>query len=161
MNYQELANENLFKHNFGVCDESPPKSHLRQRFYRGDWWHVCSLWLSGSVSLNIRATRRSPPKVVTSQPDCYTVSTTFVPVLLKRPLIRPFSLPLLPRPFANSCSGQKELRYRPSVPLSIIPGELRNRPSPPLSIIPGELRNRPFPPSLSSLEEIPMSKSTE
>ena len=36
MNYQELANENEFKHNFGVCDESPPKSYLRQRFYRGD-----------------------------------------------------------------------------------------------------------------------------
>ena len=26
MNYQELANENLFKHNFGICDELPPKN---------------------------------------------------------------------------------------------------------------------------------------
>ena len=38
VNYQELANEKLFEHKFGVCDELPPKSNLRQRFYRGDWF---------------------------------------------------------------------------------------------------------------------------
>ena len=41
VNYQELANEILFKHNFGVCDESPPKITYGRGFTAEIEWFVC------------------------------------------------------------------------------------------------------------------------
>ena len=81
VNYQELANENLFKHNFGVCDESPPKSHLRQRFYRGDCakpFHLGVQFLDLCEPVN----RRSPSYYYfCSLPVCCYVFITFLLIL--------------------------------------------------------------------------------